>query len=106
MLLGATVVLAVFMYLVFGVLWGFAFIHSHGNPFVTQHIHQVLRSTNKVTSRGNIISPQQIIAALVNEYKVFTLTVGLCAISGALLIADGVRCVLRRNLELLRRDRR
>ncbi|HUY75993.1 MAG TPA: glycosyltransferase [Ktedonobacterales bacterium] len=80
-----------------------AFAFSSSNQFLLQHLHQILRTTDKVSSRGNVASLQQVITALVNQYKVFTLTVVLCAAGAIVLCVDMLRCVTRRSLAPLRR---
>lgn len=80
-----------------------AFTLRSNYSFLYQHLHQLMRTTDVVSSRGNVNNINQVVAALLSQYQVFVVTVGLCGVSAAMIVVDVVRSVFQRNLRLLRR---
>jgi putative flippase GtrA/glycosyltransferase involved in cell wall biosynthesis len=72
------------------------------NAFVRQTMSQIFRSSGTVTSRG-VVSPQDVVAALVGQYHIFAFTVLLCAASLVWLGIDIIRSIRRRDASWLRR---
>jgi hypothetical protein len=76
----------------------------HGqNQYFMQTWAQVNRALGAVTSRGNVIGVNQIMAALIGQYRIFVFTVALCLTSFVWLIIDAYRSIKHRNPEWLRR---
>lgn len=72
------------------------------DAFVRQTMSQIFRSSGTVTSRG-VVSPQDVITALVGQYHVFAFTVFLCTVSLVWLAIDITRSIRRRDPSWLRR---
>jgi hypothetical protein len=72
------------------------------DAFVRQTMSQIFRSSGAVTARG-VVSPQDVITALVGQYHVFAFTVFLCAASLAWLAIDIIRSIRLRDPSWLRR---
>jgi len=72
------------------------------DAFVRQTMSQIFRSSGTVTSRG-VVSPQDVITALVGQYHIFAFTVFLCAVSMVWLVIDIARSIRRRDPSWLHR---
>jgi cellulose synthase/poly-beta-1,6-N-acetylglucosamine synthase-like glycosyltransferase len=72
------------------------------SAFMRQTMSQIFRSSGSVTSRG-VVSPQDVITALVGQYHIFAFTVLLCVVSLAWLGTDIFRSIRRRDGSWLRR---
>jgi putative flippase GtrA/glycosyltransferase involved in cell wall biosynthesis len=77
-------------------------VSVYKDAFVRQTMSQIFRSSGAVTSRG-VVSPQDVITALVGQYHIFAFTVLLCAASLAWLAVDITRSIRRRDPSWLRR---
>ncbi|HEU4785487.1 MAG TPA: glycosyltransferase [Ktedonobacterales bacterium] len=77
-------------------------VSVYKDAFVRQTMSQIFRSSGAVTSRG-VVSPQDVITALVGQYHIFAFTVFLCTASMVWLVIDITRSIRRRDSSWLRR---
>jgi putative flippase GtrA/glycosyltransferase involved in cell wall biosynthesis len=77
-------------------------VSVYKDAFVRQTMSQIFRSSGAVTSRG-VVSPQDVITALVGQYHIFAFTVFLCSASLVWLALDITRSIRRRDPSWLRR---